>query len=180
MPSAARPWLPVFGEHLMPASAKLQGRTITHKFDNGMKISHEFSADSLTWMILEGQDNGKSGTADYGAFEVRPDVFFIDFLKPGYNEVVTMIADLTTGQAITGVSGFKDQDTQRRTYTAFMNATAFQDQPLQAFPFTEDLIGKHILYRYSSEDAYEHIYLNKGTFVWHCLDGTERGLADAE
>ncbi|QPC80285.1 hypothetical protein HYE68_011037 [Fusarium pseudograminearum] len=169
-----------FREHLMPASGKLQSRTITHTFDNGMKISHEFAADSLTWTILEGQDKGKSGKADYEAFEVRPDVFFIDFLKPAYSEVVTMVVDLETGQAITGVSVFKDEDTQRRTYTVFMNATVYQDQPVQAFSTTEDLIGKHILYRYSSKDAYEHIYLNKGTFVWHCLAGTERGLADAE
>ncbi|GKU11828.1 unnamed protein product [Fusarium langsethiae] len=169
-----------FREHLMSASGKLQGKTISHTFDNGMKISHEFSTESLKWTILEGQENGKSGKADYEAFEVRPDVFFIDFLKPGYNEVITMVADLTTGQAITGISGFKDQDDQRRTYTVFMNATECQGKRVQAFPTTDDLIGKHVLYRYSSKDAYEHIYLNKGTFVWHCLGGTERGLADAE
>ncbi|RGP78391.1 hypothetical protein FLONG3_3527 [Fusarium longipes] len=169
-----------FREHLMPATNKLHGRTITHSFDNGMKISHEFDAESLIWRILEGHDSGKSGTADYEAFEVRPDIFFIDFLKPGYNEVVTMIADLSTGQAITGVSGFKEQDGQRRTYTAFMNATSSGETPVEAFSTTDDLIGKHVLYRYSSKDSYEHIYLNKGTFVWHCLSGTERGLADAE
>ncbi|KAM0313232.1 hypothetical protein ACHAPQ_012076 [Fusarium lateritium] len=169
-----------FREHLMAASSQLQGKTITHTFDNGMTISHKFTTNSLIWRILEGQDQGKSGQATYEAFEVRPDVFFIDFLKPDYNEVVTMIVDLATGQATTGVSGFKEQDGQRRTYTAFMNATSHQNKPVQAFPPTEDLIGKHILYRYSSKDSYEHVYLNKGTFVWHCLSGTERGLADAE
>ncbi|KAM0209065.1 hypothetical protein ACHAPA_006460 [Fusarium lateritium] len=169
-----------FREHLMPASSHLEGKTLTHTFDNGMTISHEFTTNSLTWRILKGQDQGKSGQATYESFEVRPDVFFIDFLKPDYNEVVTMIVDLTTGQATTGVSGFKEQDGQRRTYTAFMNATSHQNKPVQAFPHTEDLIGKHILYRYSSKDSYEHVYLNKGTFVWHCLSGTERGLADAE
>ncbi|KAF4989050.1 hypothetical protein FGRMN_9380 [Fusarium graminum] len=169
-----------FRENLMPASDKLQGKTITHTFDNSMKISHEFAADSLTWKILEGHDKGKSGQANYEAFEVRPDVFFIDFLKPGYDEVVTMVVDLATGQATTGVSGFKDQHGQRRTYTAFMNATSHEDKPVEAYSLTEDLIGKHILYRYSSKDSYEHVYLNKGTFAWHCLSGTEKGLADAE
>ena len=169
-----------FRQNLIPATTKLQGKTITHTFDNGMKISHTFEADSLTWTILEGQDSGKSGKADFEAFEVRPDIFFIDFLKPDYNEVVTMIADLSTGQAITGVSGFKEVAGERRTYTAFMNATSHEEKPVQAFSTTEDLIGKHVLYRYSNKDAYEHVYLNKGTFVWHCLGGAERGLADVE
>jgi hypothetical protein len=169
-----------FRQNLIPATNKLQGKTITHAFDNGMKISHAFDGDSLTWSILEGQDSGKCGKADYEAFEVRPDIFFIDFLKPDYNEVVTMIADLSTGQAITGLSGFTEKAGERRTYTAFMNATNYEDKPVQAYSTTEDLIGKHVLYRYSNKDAYEHIYLNKGTFVWHCLSGAERGLADVE
>ncbi|CAG7562613.1 unnamed protein product [Fusarium equiseti] len=169
-----------FRQNLIPATNKLQGKTITHTFDNGMKISHAFDGDSLTWSILEGQDSGKSGKADYEAFEVRPDIFFIDFLKPDYNEVVTMIADLSTGQAITGLSGFTEKAGERRTYTAFMNATSYEEKPVQAFSTTEDLIGKHVLYRYSNKDAYEHLYLNKGTFVWHCLGGAERGLADVE
>ncbi|KAI5460901.1 molybdenum cofactor biosynthesis protein F [Mariannaea sp. PMI_226] len=169
-----------FREHLMPASDKLQGKSFQHTFENGCQISHVFASDSLTWKILEGEGKGLTGQAQYEAFEVRPDMFLVDFLKPDYNELVTLVVDLSTGQAIAGVSGFRDQDGERRTYTSFMNAQAYGASAVQAFPPTEDLIGKHILYRYTPRDSYEHIYLNKGTFVWHCLSGTEKGLADAE
>ncbi|KAF4466969.1 moaF [Fusarium albosuccineum] len=169
-----------FREHLMPATNKLCGKSFRHTFDNGCQISHEFAPDFLTWKILDGEGKGLTGQAQYEAFEVRPDIFFIDFLKPDYKELVSLVVDLSIGQAIAGLSGFRDQDGERRTYTSFMNAQRHGNNTVQVFQPTEDLIGKHILYRYTSRDSYEHIYLNKGTFVWHCLSGTEKGLADAE
>jgi hypothetical protein len=49
-------------------------------------------------------------------------------------------------------------------------------------PITQSsaLVGKHLLYRYSSDDWYEHVYLNKETFTWHSVNGAEKGLADTE
>ncbi|RTE85180.1 hypothetical protein BHE90_000342 [Fusarium euwallaceae] len=170
-----------FREHLMPSTSKLTGKNIEHTFDNGYKISHIFGdAGKLTWNILEGKDKGLTGEAEYEAYEVRPDIFLIDFYKPAYEEQVTLVLDISTGQCIAGVSGFHNLKGERRTWTKFMNANAQGINTVASFPETEELIGKHILYRYTPRDAYEHIYLNKGTFTWHCLDGTEKGLADAE
>ncbi|KAF5722329.1 moaF [Fusarium mundagurra] len=169
-----------FREHLMPASNKLQGKYFEHTYDNGWKISHDFGTDSVTWKILEGEGAGLTAPAKYEAFEVRPDIFFVDFLKPDYNEVVSLIVNTVTGQAIAAVSGFKDENGERRTVTSFINAVAFGEKPVEPFQATDELIGKHILYRYTPRDAYEHVYLNKGTMTWHCLSGTERGIADAE
>ncbi|EEU43646.1 uncharacterized protein NECHADRAFT_94970 [Fusarium vanettenii 77-13-4] len=170
-----------FREHLMPSTSKLSGRNIEHTFDNGYKISHLFGdAGNLTWKILEGEDKGLTGEAEYEAYEVRPDIFLIDFYKPSYEEQVTLVLDTTTGQCLAGVSGFHDLKGERRTWTKFMNANAQRSKKVVPFPETDELIGKHILYRYTPRDAYEHVYLNKGTFTWHCLDGTEKGLADAE
>jgi phenolic acid decarboxylase len=169
-----------FEEHLMPASTKLQGKCFEHTYDNGWKISHDFGADTITWKILEGEGAGLTAPARYKAFEVRPDIFFVDFFKPTYDEVVSLIIDTVTGQAIAGVSSFKDENGQRRTATSFINAVTFGDKRVEPFPVTDELIGKHILYRYTPRDAYEHVYLNKGTMTWHCLSGTEEGIADAE
>ncbi|KAF5646045.1 moaF [Fusarium sp. NRRL 52700] len=169
-----------FREHLMPASHKLQGKYFEHTYDNGWKISHDFGGESVTWKILEGERAGLTAPAKYEAFEVRPDVFFVDFLKPDYNEVVSLIVDTSTGQAIAAVSGFKDENGERRTFTSFINAVAFGGKPVEPFKATDELIGKHVLYRYTPRDAYEHVYLNKGTMTWHCLSGTEKGIADAE
>lgn len=42
------------------------------------------------------------------------------------------------------------------------------------------LAGQRIFYRYSDVETYEHIYLNPGTFTWHCIRGGEAGLADTD
>ncbi len=46
--------------------------------------------------------------------------------------------------------------------------------------FTQDLVGKHIRFRYSSNDTYEHIYLNEKFYTWHCVKGIEKGLCDTD
>ncbi|MGY4691451.1 MoaF C-terminal domain-containing protein [Salibacterium sp. K-3] len=45
---------------------------------------------------------------------------------------------------------------------------------------TTDLIGETIEFDYSHKDKYEHIYLNENRFTWHCLEGSEKGLADTD
>ncbi|KAK7456614.1 hypothetical protein CaCOL14_010517 [Colletotrichum acutatum] len=170
-----------FQEHIMPASSKLAGQTFDHMFDMGLRISHQFhDSATLTWRILEGDQAGVTGDAEYRAYEVRAGIYFVDFYKPDYKEQVSLILDTTTGQAIACVSGFSDQTNERRTWTKFSNATKYEGTNVKAYEPTEELIGKHILYRYTPRDAYEHIYLNRGTLTWHCLSGTEKGLADAE
>ncbi|KAH7123195.1 molybdenum cofactor biosynthesis protein F [Dactylonectria macrodidyma] len=171
-----------YSEHLMPQSSMLHGKRFQHFFDNGFKISHHFvDGETLDWKVLEGGDQtGLSGNAQYKAYEVRSDIFFVDFYKPDYNEQVSLVLDVITGQAVVGVSGFSDQGKERRTWTKFFNAIEDQRGAVDPYQPTEELIGKHVLYRYTPRDAYEHVYLNKGTFLWHCLSGTEKGLADAE
>jgi MoaF C-terminal domain len=45
---------------------------------------------------------------------------------------------------------------------------------------TTDLIGRRVEYAYSPTERYEHIYLNKDFYTWHCLMGSEKGLADTD
>jgi hypothetical protein len=35
-------------------------------------------------------------------------------------------------------------------------------------------------YTYSPTERYEHIYLNERFYTWHCLLGSEKGLADTD
>ena len=35
-------------------------------------------------------------------------------------------------------------------------------------------------YTYSPTERYEHIYLNEEFYTWHCLLGSEKGLADTD
>ncbi|KAL4801109.1 molybdenum cofactor biosynthesis protein F [Aspergillus venezuelensis] len=178
-----------YHEHLMPASNKLKGKSLTLVFagakeEDPSHITHQFdnTNDTLQWEVKETKTNG---TATYKAFEVRNDIFFIDFYKPEFEEQVTIVMNLRTGQTIIGLSGFSSKESEaghkeKRTWTRFSHAAIDGFDNVIPYTPTTDLIGKHILYRYTPRDAYEHIYLNSGTFTWHCLSGTEKGLADTE
>ncbi|KAH7021493.1 molybdenum cofactor biosynthesis protein F-domain-containing protein, partial [Microdochium trichocladiopsis] len=169
-----------FHEHLMPASSALAGKTVEHTFSNGWRIKHEFDAAKLKWTMLEGEEVGSSAQVDYQAFEVRPGIFMIEFYKAEHEQEVTLILNTVSGQLKISVSGFADRDGERRTYTVFLDATKCGDQPVEAFDVTDELIGKHVLYRYTPRDAYQHFYVSPGTFMWHCLSGTEKDVADAD
>ncbi|OJI96705.1 hypothetical protein ASPVEDRAFT_23700 [Aspergillus versicolor CBS 583.65] len=166
-----------YGEHLMAESSKLSGRHLNLVFSDTSRITHYFVDDhTLKWEVI---GTGQNGNAEYKAFEVRPHIFFVDFYKPYYDEQVSVVLNLSTGQAIAGISGFHIINGQKRTWTKFADAS-IGGESVTPFQPTKDLIGKHILYRYTPRDAYEHIYHNQGTFTWHCLSGTEKGLADTE
>ena len=167
-----------FGQHLMSESRKLSGKSLELIFGDKSQITHRFiDGNMLKWEII---GKGQHGDAEYKAFEVRPDIFFVDFYKPDYDEEVTLILNLSSGQAVACISGFHMKDGQKRTQTQF--ADAYLGGYGYAAPFlpSKELVGKHILYRYTPRDAYEHVYLNQGTLTWHCLTGTEKGLADTE
>ncbi|BCS18621.1 molybdenum cofactor biosynthesis F family protein [Aspergillus puulaauensis] len=166
-----------YGEHLMTESSQLSGKHVDLVFSDSSRITHHFiDSNTLKWEVVGA---GQSGNAEYKAFEVRPNIFFVDFYKPDHDEQVSLVLNLSTGQAIAGTSSFRMVNSQKRTWTKFADAS-IGDTSVTPFQPTDDLIGKHILYSYTPRDAYEHIYLNQGTFTWHCLSGTEKGLADTE
>jgi hypothetical protein len=45
---------------------------------------------------------------------------------------------------------------------------------------TGDMVGRRVEYTYSASERYEHIYLNESFYTWHCLEGSEKGLADTD
>lgn len=169
-----------FSEHLMDPSAHLAGKTIEHTFANGWRIKHEFAAAKLKWTVLEGEDAGSFGDAEYKAYEVRPGIFLVDFYKVDHKELVTLLLDLPSGQLKVAVSGFVDKNGERRTWTNFLDATKSGDRAVAAFGLTTEMVGKHVLYRYTPRDAYQHFYVSPGTLMWHCVAGTEKDVADAE
>ena len=170
-----------FGEHKYPATAALAGKIVNLQFDNGWVIEHNFvDATTLKWTILEGEGTGLTSTDTYEAVEVRTGIFFVEFLKPAYQESATLIWKLETGDVLAAVSSFYDREGEKRTRTDFATAVV-QGLPGGA-PILQSssLVGKRMLYRYSSDDWYEHVYFGPETMAWHCVNGAEKGLADVE
>lgn len=179
-------WPPVstmldgFGDQTLPASPALAATTISLQAADGTPIEYSFLTPSaLTWA-----EGAAGGTAAYKAIEARPGIFIIDFVrgqddgKGADAENVTIILDQTTGALTTAVSRFATLDGKVRGTTDFTHSNASGRAAVHQR--SADLVGKRIFYRYSDVESYEHIYLNQGTFTWHCVRGGEAGLADTD
>jgi len=169
-----------FGDQTIPASAALTGKTLHLPRDGARETTCTFhDANTLTWTTAEGQEQ-QTGAARYKAIEARPGIFIIDFVtgEDQRAENVTIILDSNTGAVTAAISSFIGEGGKVRSTTTFSHGN-IQESPAVHTRSTA-LVGKRIYYRYSDVETYEHIYLNAGTFTWHCLRGGEAGLADTD
>ncbi|MFE4834673.1 MoaF C-terminal domain-containing protein [Arthrobacter sp. NPDC056691] len=168
-----------FGDQTLPASAALAGTALHLARDGAHTATYTFhDAHSLTWTCSSGEEN--QGAARYKAIEARPGIFIIDFVtgEDRLAENVNIILDRNTRAVTTAVSSFVVEDGKTRSTTRFSHGNV--DGAAALHSRSGGLVGKRIYYRYSDVETYEHIYLNAGTFTWHCLRGGEAGLADTD
>ncbi|MFP3460994.1 MoaF C-terminal domain-containing protein [Arthrobacter globiformis] len=168
-----------FGDQTLPASAALTGTALHLPRDGGHTTTYTFhDAHSLTWTAA-GEDR-HGGAARYKAIEARPGIFIIDFIQGEDRQAqnVTIILDRNTGAVTTAVSSFITEGDKTRSTTNFSHGNMEGSAAIHSR--STGLVGKRIYYRYSDVETYEHIYLNAGTFTWHCLRGGEAGLADTD
>lgn len=169
-----------FGDQTLPASTALAGVTLRIPSDAGPIAEYVFrNGSSLTWAV-EGTEEKAWGTAGYKAIEARSGIFIIDFIRGGGADAenVTVIWDRNTGAVTMGASRFVTVDGRTRTVTEFSQTNTL-GSPVR-HERSSGLVGKRVFYRYSDVESYEHIYLNRGTFTWHCIRGGETGLADTD
>ncbi len=175
-------WPPVsgmvegFGQQTLQASAALNGCAFSFTTQSGEKAQYHFiDAENVNWSCDQWQ-----GTSRYKAIEARPDIFIID-LSHGEGldmRYVTLIYDRNNGAVTRGTSRFVQVNGRTRSVTDFCHGNAAGANAQHAR--SSALVGKRVFYRYSDVETYEHIYLNSGTFTWHCLRGGEEGLADTD
>lgn len=171
-----------FGAPGLEPTTALEGPSIEIVFENGWTIDHLFADGKITWTITEGEGTGQTGTHDYRAVEVRPDIFFVDFLKGEGTKAsdVSMVIERNSGRVTVADSGFTNRDGAVRMATEILSGRIAGTGDIDPHTRTSELVGKRVYYRYSPTEHYEHIYLNAGTFVWQCIRGAEQGLGDVD
>lgn len=179
---------PGFGEFKPPATLELGRQEVRLRFDDGTGITRLFFKDSttLTWE-REGDAAGEPSIAEetYEAFLVAPGLYFVDWVRRTRTpESFTLALDMGRGRATLVVSTLVRGETGRfRVNQDFRHACVHPPTPgfsVGPHERTGDLVGKRLVYTYSSVHTYEHIYLNEDRYTWHCLSGPEKGLADTE
>ncbi|WP_407726938.1 MoaF C-terminal domain-containing protein [Rhodococcoides fascians] len=178
-----------FDEYLPDLSRALDGREIVldaQYLDGGgdFTLSQKFSSSAVEWAVLENGTETARGSDSYELFEMQPGLFYIHYLRAGADHPVAFSAaiDTASGQ-VTGAIG--ELGLSPRPEAA--RQQWFQGQiagsgatPAAAHTVTDELIGRRVRYAYSSEDVYDHVYLNENIFTWLCVGGTELGVGDTE
>ena len=87
----------------MAESTQLSGKHLLLVFSGPQIVHHFVDGHALMWEVVR---DGQNGNAEYRVFEVRPDIFFVNFYKLDYEKQVSLILNLSTGQAIAGIADF--------------------------------------------------------------------------
>ena len=188
-------WLPLdglapgFDANKATPSDLLAGREITVVEDDGTRLEHRFTADALQWRSTpagrsnQPAGNPTEGTDAYEAFEVDEELIYVQFQRHDRpDRAVSLFLDLRAGRTLCVRTAIADPEPGRtrvrQTFTpgVIEGVTVGGETPA---PSTA-LIGRRVMWIYSSQHAYEHIYLSPHWYTWQCLAGPEKGLADTD
>ena len=178
-----------FDEFLPDLSRELDGQEIVldaQYVDGGdtFTLSQKFSSSAVEWAVTKNGTETARGSDCYELFEMQPGLFYLHYLCAAEDHPVVLSAaiDTVNGQ-VTGAIG--ELGLTPRPEAA--RQQWFQGQiagsgatPDGAHTVTDELIGRRVRYAYSSEDVYDHVYLNENIFTWLCVGGTEVGVGDTE
>jgi phenolic acid decarboxylase len=189
--------------NILPPTSSLAGVELRLYFENGWVLDYRFvTAHTLHWRDVSGKRGRRWTRETYHANEVRDGIYFVDYLKHFERATTVSIALDLKAQIFTAVIG--ELPTQKETKQSLLDRVIARkeltcvkasffggsvDKPFDGrttprHTTTDELIGKRVEYTYSPTERYEHVYLNRGFYTWHCLAGVERtdgvGLADTD
>lgn len=185
-------WLPLdglapgFDANKAPHSTDLSGRAVTVVNANGSVIEHVFTDDRVRWVYdaTDADPHGdERGDDTYEAFAVDDGLYLVQFhtqVRP--LDAVSLALDLRTGRALSVVTAIGEPDGHgTRVKQLFEPGVIRGIGPSgNALAPTRALIGRRVMWVYSPQHAYEHIYLSPQWYTWQCLAGPEKGLADTD
>jgi hypothetical protein len=185
-----------------PTTADLAGTAHVLHFADGSATEYRFLPESrLSWKAAGGEAGGAAGPgageAPYFAVTPRAGIYFVDFVvEDAPPAAISLVLDLGRGIATRLTARLPEsadvgeslmaraaRGDELTAVTADFAAAAV-DAPFTAttprHEETADLVGRRVEYTYSATERYEHIYLNEHFYTWHCLLGSEKGLADTD
>ncbi len=182
-----------FDEHRLPLTSKLaeQRFELYLEEDDKKTVIHFKNENQLEWS----SDGEPMKEEHYEAIEIRPNIFFVDWV---YNadpkQSMSIVLDLVDQEATLLWSQLPNAEDARpdlferikRTNdlsavkTNIVHADINRKRTEKVHRRTIELVGKRLIHTYSSQHAFEHIYLNEQLFSWQSLAGPDKGLADTD
>jgi hypothetical protein len=186
--------------HALPETAGLVGQRIATHFEDGSVLEIRFESRTKLKCVVLGRDQESrrdEGDADYSATVIRPDFYVVSWREASTaSSVSTLLLDmgegvctLVRGRLPTREEACKPLMTRAAEHEELTGVEVQFICGAVGAPFgtetarhaiTAELVGKRVEYTYSATERYEHIYLNERLYTWHCLAGSEQGLADTD
>ncbi|WP_375405426.1 MoaF C-terminal domain-containing protein [uncultured Amnibacterium sp.] len=184
-------WLPLeglepgFDENKPTPSSDLDGRGLAVVSTTGSRVEVHFEEGAVGWRRTLGGDDSveTSGHDAVEVFRIDEDLYLAQLhFATAPDEAMSLVLDLRSGQALIGLSVLGDAASGRTAVQQRFEPAVIEGlQPRGAAPSpTTALIGRRVEWVYSTEHAYEHVYLSPHWYTWQCLAGPERGLADTD
>lgn len=179
-------WLPLdglapgFDGRKQETSDALVGRGLAWTDEDGGRVTLRFGT-TLEWTSAT-TGGEESGRDEYEVFEISDDLYYVQFhpvTRP--SQSLSVVLDLASGHVLTvrgaiGAATDLPRVSHHVTVGTLDGAGTRGDAPTP----TTALLGRRVLWEYSDDHAYEHVYLSPQLYTWHCLAGPERGLADTD
>jgi len=123
------------------------------------------------------------GEGELTVMPLPDDIYFIDVIigaqDAPHATCATVVYDQRRARGLLVYSWTYDRGDMRRTRSS-IHAVGVGGPTKDPIKRSGDLVGRRAMWVYSDNHAYEHIYLNYGTYAWHCLAGPERSIADVD
>jgi len=184
--------------HLPPKAKDLAGKNVKLYYNNGDVENFSFKDnDVVTWSALlksEADGEGEPFTGHYVTFGARDSIYLVDIasdaaprrsltlvLDLGKNIFTSILGEIPLPSSKTLLDRVRSREELTDVRVEFRHGSV--DRPPSAgtsyHERTGELIGRRVEFQYGPRAIYEHIYF-ESLFTWHCLVGTEKGLADTD
>ncbi|MGH8218389.1 MAG: MoaF N-terminal domain-containing protein [Steroidobacteraceae bacterium] len=153
----------------LPSSQALENRTIELQYEDGAILTMAFDAEKVRWTSSTRHAAPSSGEGPYDAVDVRPGLFFVDYVHIGRRMAWSHVVDTRRGRALSVASEIVEaakHDLLEQLMPARLAGRLGAYEPIET---TRELLGKRLVCEYSREAALEHIYVNSATIVWQWL-----------
>lgn len=186
-----------FSEFKLESKTDLLGEKIDIYFEDGTSVIYEFLTEDTLNLEYTSDNISKRYVSIYSIVSPREGIYLVDFIEHrdkafsvtsvidmNKNIVTSMRASLPSKEEayISQLERAIKKDSMTSVKASFIHGSIGKkfDESTSIHPFTKDLLGKKILFKYSSNDSYEHYYLNENFYTWHCISGVEKGLCDTD
>jgi hypothetical protein len=135
---------------------------------------------------VEWKSSDESGTDWCEVVEVEENTYFIDMTfaaKP--RESQTFIVNTETRQVVGAQTIIREGDVGREPRAVHNYSAGVLGDPSipptgQKPAPTRDLHGLRAIYKYNTNQCFEHVYMTFERYAWHCVVGPLKGQADVE